>query len=74
MKVEMIPQQTDKAPDQDATPDFVMIKVSGPFDPNSDVLQRARKLLEDIGATATVKSFDAAIDNDALFNKVANSK
>ncbi|OYY94800.1 MAG: hypothetical protein B7Y41_04305 [Hydrogenophilales bacterium 28-61-23] len=74
MKVEMIPQKTDNVSSQDASPDFVMIKVSGHFDPKSDMLQKARKLLEEIGATDRVKSFDAALDNDALFNKVVNSK
>ena len=43
-----------------------MVEVSGPIDPNDDVIKRARELVLSTGSAAMIKSFDWALQSEAL--------
>lgn len=47
----------------------VMLKVSGPTDPNNAVVSRARELVRGAGSPTMVNSFEWALNNNALITE-----
>lgn len=68
MKIQMVPIVTNEVFPNEVPPEFVMIELSGPFDPDNVVFVNARNLLSTRGSKATVASFDAALKSGSLFD------
>lgn len=66
MKIRMVNMTKTEIASQAAAPEFVMVKLSGPFDPQNPKLRRARSLLQKRGSKESVESFDAAIKSGVL--------
>jgi len=43
-----------------------MVEVSGPTDPDDALIKRARELVLSTGSAAMIKSFDWALESEAL--------
>lgn len=69
MKIQMVPMSTNELVASDSVPEFVMVELSGPFDPEHDVLKRARQLVHNNGSEAMVESFEAALKSDSFFGR-----
>jgi hypothetical protein len=57
------------ASDEPTTPQdaqVVMVEVSGPIDLDDAVIKRARELVLSTGSAAMIKSFDWALESEAL--------
>jgi hypothetical protein len=51
------------------TAQFVMLEVSGPFDPNHAVLARARELAAMTGSQSMIESFERSLSRGAFPGK-----
>jgi hypothetical protein len=60
------PSDHAAAPPDAEDAQVVMVEVSGPIDPNDDVIKRARELVLSTGSAAMIKSFDWALQSEAL--------
>jgi hypothetical protein len=49
--------------------EVVMLKVSGPVDPDNEVLQRARQLVLSTGSPEMIESFDWAVRQGAFLTE-----
>ncbi|RPI64179.1 MAG: hypothetical protein EHM50_01090 [Lysobacterales bacterium] len=68
MKVETVtisPPESGQ-PTTKADAEVVMVEVSGPTDPDDALIKRARELVLSTGSAAMIKSFDWALESEAL--------
>src|SRR5271165_6735 len=61
MKFQSIPVSAADNAEGNADAEVVMLKVSGPVDPDDEVLQRARQLVLGTGSQEMIESFDWAV-------------
>jgi hypothetical protein len=61
MKIQAIPMFTEEEVVEPAA-EVVMLKMSGPVDPNDAVVVRARKMVLRTGSRSMIKSFDRAVE------------
>jgi len=71
MEIRMVPMSTSVPADSETEPEFVMVELSGPFDPENAVLRRARQLVLESGSPEMLESFDAAVKSGAFLAKAA---
>jgi hypothetical protein len=48
----------------------VMVKIVGPVDPQHEILQHARKLVEQSGSAGMLEAFDRALESGASLRDV----
>jgi hypothetical protein len=68
VKIETVtisPPEGDE-PATKADAEVVMVEVSGPIDPDDALIKRARELVLSTGSAAMIKSFDWALESEAL--------
>jgi hypothetical protein len=61
MKFQSIPVSAIGKDEGNGDAEVVMLKVSGPIDPDDEVLQRARRLVLGTGSQEMIESFDWAL-------------
>jgi hypothetical protein len=61
MKFESIPVSATGSDEGNGDAEVVMLKVSGPVDPDDEVLQHARRLVLGTGSQEMIESFDWAV-------------
>ena len=66
MKIQAIPISTPTEEENGSGAEVVMLKVSGPVDPNDAVMLRARELVVGTGSRAMIESFDWALKRGAF--------
>lgn len=69
MKIKLIAMPSRTKGLKEESTRIVRLKVSGPVDPTSDVLVRARQMVVNTGSTAMIESFDWAVKNGGFFGK-----
>jgi len=67
----MVPMSTQVSDDEKAEPEFVMVELSGSFDPDNVILKRARKLVHERGSREMLESFDSALVSGTFLPKMA---
>ena len=66
MKIQAIPISSPTEEENESGAEVVMLKVSGPVDPNDAVMLRARELVLGTGSRAMIESFDWALKRGAF--------
>jgi hypothetical protein len=64
MKIQTVPISPATSNGNDT--EVVMLKVSGPVDPDAAVMRRARQFVLDTGSKSMIDSFDWAVDRNAF--------
>jgi hypothetical protein len=66
MKFQAIPVSPPSAEEKKPDAEVVMLKVSGPVDPDDAVLLRARQMVLGTGSAEMIESFDWAVKQGAF--------
>jgi hypothetical protein len=69
MKFHSISLSTLTDEDKPADAEVVMLKVSGPVDPDDEVLRRARQLVLGTGSQEMIESFDRALKQGSFVSE-----
>lgn len=64
MKIETVTVESGAVRQQQPNPKMVMVRITGPVDTNNRILQRAREMVERLGSTQAMESFNVAVAND----------